>query len=352
MKRKVFVLALVALLLGLGSPFGVQASETFTMSVAIHPLEFYQQGARVFIDHVESHSGGRIEVETFEFPILGTDPEIVEMIAYGEIHVGTGLSDGGLSQQLPSIQALSLPFLIKDSVVIHELMNEPFFEMWQQKMLEESNNMIRLLAGFKGSMRHLYTTKGPIRTPADLQEHNIKMRVQVSPFHVALWEGLGTQTVTLAADERYTALETGMIDGTEGAPMSAWQAGLMEVSQYATLTGHSFGTSYILINENYFQSLPDDLQVVVAEASRKAALTDNGYIPLSSIDALDLMRDAGITITALTEEELEQWREIALPIGLEYLESQVDAEFLNQVIEAVQEVEEQLREQRDRVIGR
>lgn len=171
------------------------------------------------------------------------------------------------------------------------------------------------------------------------------MRTMTSPLHLALWEALGTSPIGLPAAERYTALQTGMIYATEGGLMSAWQAGLMEVQGYATLTNHALGTGFIAINEGFFQSLPSDLQEIVVDGAWVAAEYDNANIPKESERALELMREAGVTVTELTPEESAQWREIALPIGYEFLteESGLDPDWVEYVIEAVEAAEARVR---------
>ena len=319
--------------------------DQYVISAAIHPTEFYREGPLAMIEYIERESGGRITFETFQFPELGSEAEITEMVSIGEIVMATAMSDNGIAQMMPSGQALTLPFLFPSLEVFVELMDGPFFDELAEVMHGESNGTIRILSAMKSSRRHLYSTKGPIRTPQDVRDLNIIMRVQPSPFHVALWEGLGTTAVTLPAAERYTGLQTGMIDATEGGLMSAWQAGLMEVQDYATLTNHAFGTGYIYINEEFFQSLPSDLQQIVIDGAWVAAEYDNTNIPLHSVEAERLMREAGVEITELTDAEFDQWRQIAQPIGLEFLtaESGLDPNWIHRVIQAVADAEARLR---------
>lgn len=352
LKKTLFVLFSLSMILMLALPlFGAGSREapaerdSYVITAAIHPNEFYREGPLAMIEYIERESNGRITFETFQFPELGSEPEITEMVSIGEIEMATAMSDNGISEMMPSGQALTLPFLFSSLDVFVELMDGPFFNELAQQMQADSNGTIRLLSAMKSSRRHLYSTEGPLRVPQDLIDHNITMRVQPSPFHVALWEGLGTSAVTLPAAERYTGLQTGMIDATEGGLMSAWQAGLMEVQPYATLTNHAFGTGYIYINNDFFESLPADLQQIIVDGAWVAAQYDNENIPVHSIEAMRLMEEAGITITELTTEEMAQWQRIAQPIGMNYLidESGLDPAWIQRVIDAVAEAEARLQ---------
>jgi len=347
------IIALCVLVLTFGGKIGSASQPEIVLDVAIHPLEFYQQSVRAFIDHVESNSGGRIKVRTYTFPELGSDAEVIEMVSVGEIDMGTALADGAFATMMPSSQVISLPFLISNPAVFAELMRGPFFYKLQEKFLEESNGTIRPLGFMMSSIRHLYSTKGPIRTPADLKKYGIKLRVMTAPYYVALWGGLGvSSTIGLPAAERYQALQTGIIDACEGSLMSAWQAGLMEVNKYATLTAHTFGYAGYIINEDTFQSLPIDLQNILIDGTRQAVMVDNGYLPLSNVEALENMKNVGIEIIVPTEDELEKWREVAFPIGRQFLEEKIDASLLEQLISEVKRIEAEFASERDMIAGR
>lgn len=353
MSRKVATLLVVSVLFVLlvattafaGGRPEAAAPDQYVISVAVHPLEYYREGPMAMMEYVERESGGRITFETFQFPELGSDAEITEMVSIGEIHMGTALADAGVGTMMPSAQALTLPFLFPSVDVFVELMDGPFFDEMAQVMYEESGGTIRILAAMKSSRRHLYSTKGPVRRPQDLADHAITMRVMPSPLHVSLWEGLGTSAVSLPAAERYTALQTGMIDATEGGLMSAWQAGLMEVQEYVTLTNHAFGTGFIFINEEFFQSLPQDLQQILIDGAWVAAAYDNENIPKHSEEAMRLMIEAGIQIIELTPDEHREWQEIAQPIGLQFLttDAGLDPAWVERVIDATADAEARIR---------
>lgn len=349
MKKLIRVLVPIILILSVTNAWAAggrekadAADQKFKVSTAIHTVKMYQEGPMKMMEYVERTSNGRITFETFQYPELGSEPDITEMIAVGEIQLGTGMGDVGVNQMFPSTQALSLPFLFSSTKVFVDVLKRdgPLFVELQKRFLDESRGRVRLLSVNKSSSRSLYTTKGPIRTPQDLIDLRIIMRVQSSPYHIALWEGLGTSTVSLPAAERYTALQTGMIDGTEGAFMSAWQAGLMEVQKFATETNHAFGTGYLYINERFYQSLPADLQKIMMEGAWVAAEFDNVNIPKNTIEAKRLMREAGVQIYEPTLREMEQWRNKAIPVGRRFVEQGgVDPAFVDMVLKLVAETE-------------
>jgi len=143
------------------------------------------------------------------------------------------------------------------------------------------------------------------------------------------------------------------MDGVDGSPASVYGAGLMDFAKYVTLTGHTFVAAGFVINEERFQSFPIDIQDIIVEGAQLAEITDNGWVPLSELEALETMRDEGAVITIPTSEEYEQWREIAYKIGMEHIEGSVkDKALIQELMEEVERVEKELKEERARIAGR
>lgn len=340
-----FCLALAVLLIGVpvrasaGGAAEEPDPDQYVVSITMLSIPVYQEAPRAFMEYVEEASGGRIVFEDFLMGTLGSDDEVMEMVYHGEIDITTGQIDAGLSSFAPSVQALSAPFMFSGWQSFVALMDTPFFGDLQQQVLSESNGNLRILAAMKGSARRTFTVNGPVRTPDDLVEHNVRMRTVEAPMHMALWEALGASTVAIPSEERYMAAQTGLADGFEGGLGSAIEYDLIEFTRYTAMTDHIVSGHYFVANEQWYQSLPPDLQAIIDEGARIAEEVQNRHVPQASEEALEIMRDRGVEIIELTPDEVAQWREIAEPVGLEILAEEVDMDFMRRLQEAVAEVE-------------
>jgi len=330
-----FVVLAGGLLLGAGAAEDAD-EEVHETTITMLSTAIYQPAPRAFIEYVEENSDGRIVFEDFIMETLGSDTDVMEMVYHGEIDITTGQMDAGVSTYVSSVVALSHPFAFSDPDEFIEAVHpeSPIFQEFQRIVREESGGNLHALNGKYASSRNTYSVPGPIRTPDDLVQHSIRIRVPESPLHLGLWEALGATPVGVPGEERYGALQTGIVNALEGGLGSAIDLGLTDYTQYTILTGHVMTGHFFIANADWYDSLPEDLQAVVDEGAKRAADVQNRDLPQADAEAIDAMRDMGIDVIELTEEERQQWVDIAFDFAEEIMEAEnVNPAFLEMVLD-------------------
>ena len=323
---------------------GMATAQTYTATFG-HPHQNYgAMAAEAFKAHVESATGGDLQINLVRHGALsGNDREITDQLRLGELEFNLP-GAGGVAGIFPEAQTHSWPFLFTDRVVFWELPKDPeYFQITRDAMLEATGGTVRLLTLMENSVRHLYTTKGPIRTPDDMRTHGIKMRTQAVPMHQEVFTALGAaQIVAVGAPERYTALQSGLIDGIEGGLASAWDAGLMEVATHVSLTGHMYEYLWLMVNNDFYQGLPAQHQQAVDEAAGIAATVSNALAFMDSDAAIQKMADAGNTIYQPTAAELGEWQAVAEPVGRDFIEREVPQSYIDATLAAIERTKERV----------
>ncbi len=341
MKRAVVIVTLVLLAGGMVMASGAREEAPATREITFvdQNFSYTRAAAEAFKEHVERETNGALTVTVLPWDALGGDRDVTDQLLLGEIEVYNATT-GSMSGVIPAVQMTNLPFLFENRYVGWTVFDDPqYFRYVQNYWLEESDNMIRLLGAAENSIRNLYTTRGPIKTPSDLGEYGIKMRVPPIPMYVDLFTELGSAgIVSISAAERYSALQSGLMDGTEGGLASAWQAGLLEVCDYVTLTGHMFDHHYYVINNEFYESLSPEFQRIVDEAGRLAGHVQSVGVQISEAESLQLMRDANKVIYEPTPAENAQWREIGVSVGTRLLSDIVPADYMDATFAAVDRV--------------
>ena len=115
----------------------------------------------------------------------------------------------------------------------------------------------KVLAFFDSGSRNVYNTKRAIRTPADLK--GLRLRVPQDPMAIDTFNTLGAQATPLAANEIYSALQQGVIDGAENNPIFYVTNKHVEEAKYWSWTRHQFGTDTLLVSLKWFDSQPEDV---------------------------------------------------------------------------------------------
>ena len=105
-----------------------------------------------------------------------------------------------------------------------------------------------------------------------------------------------------------------------------------EVQKYMTLTGHAYHTYAAVMNKNKWESLPEDLQTVVADAMIVGRDAARQYTDEDEAKILDAIKDQ-IEILPLTDEGRAAFIEASKPIYEEFA-PKVTQELLDKAIAA------------------
>ena len=274
-------------------------------------------GALAFEELVERRSEGAIEVSIFAGGQLCGSPMECLMALDGGVMEVFMSTLGGLANEFPEIQVLDLPYLLNDDETAEQLFAGPFLEELRTAILERTG--LRLMTvGNTGGWRNIANTKREIRTPDDLQ--GLKLRTINSPIQIALTQALGASPTPVPWPELYIALATGTVDGSKNGLTDIVGMGFHEHIKFMTMDGHAYMSALWLMNNEYFEALPQPLQVIVQEGF--AALRDETLrVPKDRrAAAIVEFEKAGGTIYWPTPEEKEQFRRTARPVYDWYVE--------------------------------
>jgi TRAP-type C4-dicarboxylate transport system substrate-binding protein len=116
------------------------------------------------------------------------------------------------------------------------------------------------------------------------------------------------------------------------------------VLKYATLDQHVYSLVFLVVNEQWFQNLPDDLRQAVVIAGRQAAIAGRGVSQTLVGDVLDEFRRRNVEITLASPEQIAAFRETAQPPVLKWMVEQFGQEEVDGFLAAVEAAEARLRE--------
>lgn len=170
--------------------------------------------------------------------------------------------------------------------------------------------------------------KIPTRFPEDAK--GIKMRVIPSPLAIKRFQNWGFSAVPMPYSELYTALQLGTVDGRAFGPaVEIYQ--MRDVLEAYILTRDYFEHAFWLVNKQWWQGLAEPqrnkMQAAVDETLKwvwqEAESIDNSF--------LEKVRDAGIKIIELSEEDLAQAKSILYENEWPYMEEKVGSDIMNLV---------------------
>lgn len=257
------------------------------------------QGVQLFKKYVEEGSEGRIAVEVLGAGSMGGEREILESVTMGTLEGGMAMSSL-FTTYLPDWNIFDLPFVFKDRA---DWAAKVDGEMGKLLAEETASIHVKVLSYFDGGFRVISNNKRPI---ASLDDTNgIKVRVGESTLMIDTEKALGTNPIPMAFGEIYTALQQGTIDGVDTSVIYVQDGNFQEVSKYCSLTNHSALQMVTFINQDYFDSLPEDLQQVVLDAAAKTTTEQRQIAVEVDEKAMQVMKDAGMEINDISAEAKE-----------------------------------------------
>lgn len=244
-------------------------------------------------ERLKQKSGGRFEVTIFHSGQLGTDIDTFTQVRIGGVHMMV-LSNLITATAAPLTAALSMPFAFKDYDHVWQAADGKLGQLLR-KDLEKAGYMSTnkiLDDGF-----HQITSsaaRGPVTSVADLQ--GFKMRAPPSPVQVTLWKAMGAAPTTLNFSELYTSLQTGVVDGQEGAPALIRHTRLYEVQKYLSLLSPLWDGWYTLINPRAFGRLPKDMADLLMESFDQAGTDVRKDLAVMNDEAIKFMVEKGMVL--------------------------------------------------------
>lgn len=285
------------------------------------------QAALRFKEEVEEKSDGRIEINVLPAAQVGGDVEIIEQIQMGLVDIGIPPT-ATLGNFEPRMQILDLPFLIAD----YDTMVETLDGEVGREILDTLNGHNMYGVNFWGSgFRHITNNDRPIENPEDME--SIRMRTMQAPIIISTYENLGANATAMAFTEVYNGLQQGVVSGQENPLANIYTMRFHEVQDYLSLTNHAYHAYAAVINQDSWDSLPEDLQAVMLEAFDNGRDTSRALTLQDEETIMEEIKDE-IAINELTPEQRSAFIEASMPVHEEY-EEIVTTELLHKVYDAV-----------------
>lgn len=209
-------------------------------------------------------TGGAHTVNHAPSATMGDDVEMLTSASAGVIEV-TANSQGAMSQIVPEISLLGLPFLFADLPEAWEVLDGEVGEMLDQRA---QNAGLKVLGFWDNGIRHITHLDKHVPKPADLD--GMQIRTPPDQMTVDIFEALGASPAPLAWSELPTALQAGTFDGQENPLVNIYTASLHEITPYITLTGHKYESTPVVAGLAWWSGLDEATKDCVLEATSEA----------------------------------------------------------------------------------
>ena len=253
--------------------------------------EPYQIGMADFAKRVSAATGGKVTVAVFPNNQLGNERELIEGLPLGIVDVAAP-ANAVLTNFIPDLVTLDLPFLFRDQAHLERMLNGPLIDVIGEAAAKRG---YRVLGLYTAGVRHIMTKK-PINSLADLK--GMKIRTMQNPAHVEAFKALGANPTPLAYGELYGALQSGVVDGAEAANTNYHAQKFFEVAPNWAMVSWTVLISPLIMSEARFKSFPADVQAALLKAGRESAVVERAEYARSDAERLETLKKTGVKITS------------------------------------------------------
>ncbi len=303
MKKWLILSALAILVLSLVA-LPASAADKYVIKIANvtapeHPLHV---GFEKMASIMNERSGGRIQATAYPSGQLGNLRAISEGLQLGTIEIGTQ-SPGGLASFMPLLGVLELPYLYRDNQHVYNTVDGEIGQELNELFREKTG--IRILGYWMNLYRNTTNSRKAIVKPEDFK--GLKIRVPETKTVMDTIAALGASPVPMPFGDVYTSLQQGVIDGQENPLSIIWASKLYEVQKYLSLTGHIYSPVTIMISDQFYNSLPEDLQKIVVEAFEEVRPEVRTMVEDQEKELLENLKNNGMEINEVDKSEFAEY---------------------------------------------
>jgi C4-dicarboxylate-binding protein DctP len=283
----------------------------------------------------EEKTKGRVKVEIYPNSQLYKDREELEALQLGSVQMlAPSMAKFG-PMGVREFELFDLPFIFPNSTALHRVMDG---EVGSKLFTKLGIKGVTGLAFWDNGFKQMSSNR-PMHNVADFK--GLKMRIQSSKVLDAQMKTLGAIPQVMAFSEVYSALQQGVVDGTENPVSNFYTQKMNEVQKHTTISNHGYLGYAVVTNKKFWDELPADIRTALTAALKEATVFERDIAQKDNDDALEKVRAAKTTeVYVLTESERAAWRTALLPVHAEF-ESVIGKDLIQSANDIAAQVEKE-----------
>ncbi len=293
------------------------------------------RAAEYFKKLAEERSKGRVKVEIYPNSQLYKDREEMESLQIGAVQMlAPSLAKFG-PLGVRSFELFDLPYIFPNKESLYRVMDgdigKKLFGMLDAKGITG-------LAFWDNGFKQMSANR-PLHALEDFK--GMKMRIQSSKVLEAQMKALGANPQVMAFSEVYSALQQGVVDGTENPMSNLYTQKMHEVQKHLTISDHGYLGYAVIVNKKFWDDLPADLRATLDKAMRDTTVFERRIAQEENDEALAKVKAAGTTqIYVLPFKDRVVWQQALLPVHKEF-EEKIGRDLIQGAYRVAAEVEKE-----------
>ncbi|MCA1061398.1 DctP family TRAP transporter solute-binding subunit [Rossellomorea aquimaris] len=272
------------------------------------------KAVRRFKDLVEESTKGKVKVEIYPNGSLYSDISEWDALKNNNVQMIIPATSK-VSQYVPEYGLFDLPFAFNS----YDQVQQAFEGEIGKRLLEkvEKREGVKGVSFWYNGFKQITNNERPLITPADF--NRLHFRTMPGEVIKDQYQAMGAAVSDLPFNKTYENLEVGFIDGQENTITNIYSKKLYGHQSYLTVSNHSYLGYVVLMNEEFWDGLPEEYQ----EEIDSAMVQTTDWIRRHSIEMNDsqmreLKRNTDLDVHILLNGEKKEWKETLAPLYEEY----------------------------------
>jgi len=312
MKRRLFYLVLIVFLLATSITiisFAQDKPIKLSLADSTAPVGLRGNGVKIFLEEIEKHTNGRVEVEVYWGESLLKAKEILNGVQEGVVDMGY-INPNYYPKQLLVNGSFAI---YPRGPVQYKNAYEAFLECYEEvsELSEEFSSVNQKQLYINTILPMTVTSTKPFTSFEDFKGKRIRAS---SRWYLAQLAGAGATPVSVPWGDCYMALQTGTIDAVYTNLDGIHRTKLDEAAPHIFTMREIWIAmpQFYTINLDTWNSLPEDIQKQLVEAGKSASLRFNELYDNEWDKIIEEQKELGYTVIHASEEDIEKW--MAMPV--------------------------------------
>lgn len=273
---------------------------TLTLAMVDNEQSNYYKGAQAIAKEVSDATNGQVTIDIKAGGTLGGEADTLDMAIQGDLDIATA-ANSVLENYIPEMAILDQAFLWDSADQANYAVTHELGDLIQKKANEQGLHVVGYM---ESGFRDVFSTK-PIQSIDDFK--GLKIRVMQNDGQIGAFTAFGANPVALAAGDQFTALQQGTIDACENAVSNCWVNKFYEAGVNSVVnTHHCFVYIPIILSDNAWNKIPDDLKDTFVEAVGKGCEQQWQFLNDANNEAKSELENVGVTFYDIDTEALKK----------------------------------------------
>lgn len=253
---------------------------------------------------LQKKTNNQIQLKIYPGGVLGDERDMLRKMYIGQIH-GAVLTSSTLSIIFPEINVFQAPFLFQTSDEVDYVLKK--MDLFFRKGFNEKG--YRIMGWSEGGFVRLMSI-----TPVDTLDKIKKVKVWIweeSPMARAIFDEVGVSAIPLSVPDVLVGLQTGLVDVVYAPPSGAIALQWFTKTKFMNDVPLIYLMGGIVIKNSFMEKLSPAQQDLLEESFSRHMDGLQAMVRRQNQDAMQVMADYGVKILTVSDDEVQQFKDLS-----------------------------------------